>query len=444
MPGLLSSNGDGTETPQGSGKDIKDNSSPDDINAFLSDDSDDNKDEVVEEKDEKDDDKDEEEERPRKKAKTKDKEDDDDEDEKDEDDDDLELKDDEDEEKLKLDEDNKDEMEIDSPPRKKDILSKYPKFFKEFPFMEKMMYRDRQYTELFGSYDDAKEAAERVQVLSRFEDDLSAGNTSTILKQIKELDKKAYDKIVDNYIEVLGTFDKEAQSEVLSTVGKNFIAAMVRDAKKIGESNKEGSEALRQAALVLNQFLFGSDEYTPPKARVQKSEAEDTVKAEQQQYTRQRFEDAQNELQSKTDNILRATINEYIDRNGEMSKFVKKHAVAGALKALHKSIGSDTNFRKSLDRLWEAAYNDRFSRSSLDRIKSAYLGRSKQALKTVIKNARAEALKDAVPSRRVNDEDEQEETRPRRTTTSGRPRQSQGGNKDKREKGESVLEFFSR
>jgi hypothetical protein len=77
-----------------------------------------------------------------------------------------------------------------------------------------------------------------------------------------------------------------------------------------------------------------------------------------------------------------------------MSAFVKKHAVSGALKSLHKSIGSDTNFRKALDSSWEASYNDRFSRGSQDRIKSAYLGRAKQLLKTVIKNARAEALKD--------------------------------------------------
>jgi hypothetical protein len=56
----------------------------------------------------------------------------------------------------------------------------------------------------------------------------------------------------------------------------------------------------RQAALVLNQFLFQSDEWTAPKPRVQKSEAEDAVKQEQQQYVRQGFTDAQNDLQVRS------------------------------------------------------------------------------------------------------------------------------------------------
>src|SRR6187549_271860 len=110
-------------------------------------------------------------------------------------DEDKEDEDEEDEDK-KSEEDE--EVEIDAPPKKKAILAKYPTIFKDFPFIEKMLYRDKQYQELFGSFDDAKEAHEKVASYEHFETLLAAGNTGEVLKTIKEGDPKVFDKVVDN------------------------------------------------------------------------------------------------------------------------------------------------------------------------------------------------------------------------------------------------------
>jgi len=371
---------------------------------------------------------------------------------------DIELKEDlEEDEKLDLDEEGKEkravksseeEIEIDAPPKKKEVLSKYPNFFKEFPFFEKMMFRDRQYSELFGSFDDAKDVAERSQVLDRFEQDLMRGNTETVLKQIKESDKKAFDKIVDSYLPTLAKVDKEAYFEVVGNIGKHMIAELVKEAKNIFGSNKEAGEALNNAALTLNQFLFGTSNYTPPKPRVEKVNEQDIeLERERIDFVRERFETSRSDLQTRVDNTLKATISEYIDRSGEMSAYIKKNATRDALVLLHQSIGNDTAFRRNLDRLWESAFNDRFSRGSLDRIRSMYLGKAKGLLPSIIKKARAEALKDSVLSSRKDKDEESEEKeeraeRKRGPIESGRPRQS--GGKNKMEKGESVLDFLSR
>lgn len=368
---------------------------------------------------------------------------------------DIEIKEDEEEEeKLDLEEEGKEkkvakgseeEIEIDAPPKKREIAAKYPNFFKEFPFIEKMMFRDRQYTDLFGSFDDARDVAERAQVLDRFEQDLIKGNTETVLTQIKNSDKKAFDKIVDNYLPTLAKVDKEAYFEVVGNVGKHMIHELAQEARNLAGSNKEASEALHNAALTLNQFLFNSSNYTPPKPRIEKTnEKDEELERERTDYVRERFETSRGDLQTRVDNTLRATISEYIDRSGEMSSYVKKNAIRDALNILHQNIGIDTSFRKNLDRLWESAFNDRFSRNSLDRIRSTYLGKAKQLLPSVIKKARAEALKDSSPRKSEDKEEKEEkEERPRRgPIESGRPRQS--GGKGKMEKGESVLDFFSR
>src|SRR5215469_7143808 len=68
------------------------------------------------------------------------------------------------EEEVKL---NDDDIDIDSPVKRKELLAAYPDIFKKFPYLEKSMYREQQYSELFPTMSDAKVAAERSQILAR-------------------------------------------------------------------------------------------------------------------------------------------------------------------------------------------------------------------------------------------------------------------------------------
>src|SRR5260221_13504536 len=125
-----------------------------------------------------------------------------------EDDDELELiEPDEEIEKLDLAKPD-DELDIEAPPRKKEILKDFPELFKKYPFLEKMMYRDREYTQLFGSFDDAKEIAEKSESFNQFESQLLSGNTAEILKEVKNSDEKAFNLIVDDYLVTLHKVDK--------------------------------------------------------------------------------------------------------------------------------------------------------------------------------------------------------------------------------------------
>src|SRR5213075_1381219 len=82
----------------------------------------------------------------------------------------------EDEEALDLSKPDED-INIDVIPRKAEINKEFPEFFKKFPFVEKALYRDKQYSEMFGSFDDAKEIYDKSEVFNEFENQLLAGNT---------------------------------------------------------------------------------------------------------------------------------------------------------------------------------------------------------------------------------------------------------------------------
>ena len=388
-----------------------------------------------------------------------------------EEDDDIKLKEDEDEEEEKLDldekeededkdkkkkvakgEDEDDEIEIEAPPRKKEITTKYPTFFKDFPWMEKMMYRDKQYTELFGSFDDAREIAESAEVLQDFERDLMQGDTTKVLAKIKEIDSKAFDKLVDDYLPNLAKVDKDAYFEVVGNIGRHIVKDIASEAiKRQNAGDKDTSQTLKSMANLLNQFLFGTTEFEEPKVRAQKDEKTDELEQERMQFVKERFETVRDDLQGKVDKILRATIADYIDPKGEMSSYEKRNAIRDCLLDVHRSVREDTGFVKSLDRLWDAVFSTRFSNDSQSRVQKAYLGKSRSVLKAAIKRARAEALKDTTRRERVvkDDDDndrnerERETSSRRRTPETGRPHQERG-NKMQRKPGESVLEFLSR
>src|SRR5260221_1746424 len=345
-------------------------------------------------------------------------------------------------EKLDLNEKIED-LDIEAPPRKKEILAKYPELFKTFPFLEKMMYRDREYTQLFGSFDDAKEIAEKSESFNQFESQLLSGNTAEILKEVKNSDEKAFNLIVDDYLVTLHKVDKEAYSHVVGNLNRRLIMEMVQ------EANDTNNDDLKQAALLVNQFIFGTAKFTAPSRRVEKSESTEKseVESERLQLVQERFETARDDLQTKVDNTLRATISDYIDPKGVMSPYVKKNAVADAMKILESSISSDSSVTKNLDKLWRSSFDSKFSKDSLTKIQSYYLSKAKGSLKNAILKARAEALKDAKPSshnREEIDTEEQEENsrKPARTILPGRPSQPKGKNDIR--KGESVTDFFIR
>ena len=353
-------------------------------------------------------------------------------------DDDLELKEpEEDIEKLDLAKPD-DDIEIDAPPRMREISKKYPELFKDFPFLAKMMARDKQYNELFGSFDDAREVAEKSETFNNFESQLLSGNTEEVLRSVKDTDEKAFNIIVDDYLPTLAKVDKEAYFHVVGNLNRRLIMEMV------AQANEEGNDDLKQAALLVNQFVFGTAKFTAPSNRVEKREDPEKDKVEQERlsYVKERFESSRDDLQTRVDNTLRATIDSYIDPKGVMSSYVKKNAVADAMKILSSSISNDENVVKSLDKLWRVAFENKFSQDSLKRIQSFYLSKAKGNLKNAIIKARTEALKDLAPKREKETEEVEEETPRKRTIAPGRPSQPKKSNG--MNKGESVTDFFMR
>ena len=306
----------------------------------------------------------------------------------------------EDEPKIKDDKEEEEELEIEDEPvelddldavedvPRKEILAKYPKIFKEFPQLEKAYYREQKYAELLPTLDDAKNAVEKSQQYDKFEQTLLSGDIDSILASVKTADGKAFNKIVDEYLPTLQKVDQTAYFHVIGHVIKNTIVAMSR----FGKENE--NENLQAAAVLLNQFVFGKNEFEAPKEFGPKPDKSDnSVDNERLQLHQEKFEGALEELSEVSNNIIKSTISKHIDPKDTMTDYVRRTAIERALIDVDKAISSDTRFKATLDKLWEKSAKANFSRESRADIKKAYLSKAKTLLRPIIQKHRSEALK---------------------------------------------------
>jgi hypothetical protein len=294
----------------------------------------------------------------------------------------------------KGDEEEEDLLELVTPVKRKEILAKYPTLFKDFPYLEKAYFRDQQMTELLPTIQDARIAVEKANILDRTEQQVMNGDISAVLLAAKEENQEAFNRIADNYLPTLRRIDQQAYFHVLGGVVKDTIVTMVREGRRLGEQGAP----LEAAANVLNQFIFGSQQFQPhvPLSRPvdpQSRARETQIREQETQRVYTQFEGVKDDLQTKADNVLKSTIDGHIDPNGTMSDYVKTHATKEAFDNLETLISKDTRFRSLLDKLWQKAFESNFDKTSTDRIKSAYLSKAKTLLPTVIKKARNDALK---------------------------------------------------
>jgi len=313
---------------------------------------------------------------------------------------------------------DEEQLELKTPVPRREILKKYPNLFKDFPYLETAYYREQQFTELLPTIDDARKAVEKSSTLDRFERELMSGSTENVLKAVHAENKDAFYRIVDNYLPVLANIDEKAYNHVIGTIIKHTIESMVNEGRK-NDQNK----SLLTAAQLLNQFVFASSDYEPPrKLSKDKSpndaEHEDTVTREQKEFTKQRFETTRDDLNHRVSNMLKSTIEANIDPKQSMTDYVRRTASREALETLTGLIDRDSRFKSLMDRLWEKAFESKFNKESTDRLRKAYVSKAKTLLPSVIKKARNEALKGL--GKRVKDDEEQNDDEGKSTVRSSR------------------------
>jgi hypothetical protein len=304
-----------------------------------------------------------------------------------------------------------DEDQLIDVPRRKEILAAYPDIFKKFPGLEKAWAREAQYTELFSTPAEAKEAKQRADDLSTFEGQLLNGDIGTVLSAIKQESGKAFERIAVNLLGTIQRVDQNAHAYILNQVIKNAIIHAANSAKESQD------DQLMIAARLLHKHFYSSDRITglpnngnghQPDNRL--TEEQEQLRREQANFRQATLNNAVNDVQSKSENSIRGAVERSIDVRGVMTDYVRKNAINEIMGKLWDNLQSDSRFVKIKDNLWREASNNNFNETSKNRIRNAILNKAKVVLPSIIREVKAEALKGN--SSRSKDASESRDNRP--------------------------------
>jgi hypothetical protein len=287
--------------------------------------------------------------------------------------------------------------QIKTRPAFKAITAEYPDFFKKFPDMREMYFREQAYTKEFPTVEDAQEARETVERFNNLDEMVSAGTiegSQDFLKSIKESDDSIHKNFALNFLGALAKNDRDLHYQVLTPVAQDFIAQVFSEGSKLGEA--EGKN-LRNAALVFAQYYFNDLDIAKGKKTAVKVEAKNE-EAEKLQREREAFYAEKYEAAEATVNTsIRATLNREItkalDPKGDtFNSFLLKTLTKETLTAVDLAISKDTQYTSRMSSLWKQARKLGYSKESTDRLVSAYLSRARQLLPEIRNKIRSEAL----------------------------------------------------
>lgn len=286
------------------------------------------------------------------------------------------------EEEEKEDEEEEEEDKEESPeflanrPTWSEINKKYPNFFKDFPQMKHVIGREMEYSKVFPTVEEAKEAAESAEDYQYIEDKFKEGNSKEVLDIMKESDQNSYSKFVNEFLPTLYQNDNQAYFEVVTPVIHNLLHQIYSSAK---------DENLKNATLVLSDHLFNDMNKIERPAEVKRVESK-TQNNEHQEYLQQRLKDARSDVDGETLNSIQEMIMDSIVKqfpDGKVPKNLESvivDIVDNGVTRIARSLVADESYMRLMKSLWKRAYNSGFTGDWKERIVNAYLSRAKELI----------------------------------------------------------------
>ena len=294
-----------------------------------------------------------------------------------------------------------DKLDLIEPVRRAEILKKYPKLFEDFPYLQRAYYRDQKFTEFFTTPAEAQEAHEKASSLDNLDQALLTGNTEKIFRSVKQDDPEAFHRVVDNLLYDLGKVDETAQIHVIRNVGKHLIREMVQ------ESENSNIPALKQAAILLNQFITGSSQFQPETTLakpVTKNAELDEIRQQRQQLQAEKFETIRDSIVQKLGKAIDNTIKTRLDPNNSMSDFVRDAAQRDVNVKIQEIIRKDTRFMNVMNKAWQKAAENGFTAADVEYLNKAYRNKAALILPAVLKQVRSVALRGVRTTKSDNQE----------------------------------------
>jgi hypothetical protein len=324
----------------------------------------------------------------------------------------------------------KDEVAPHERPSFKEITTKYPNIFKDFPALRDVYFREGEFSKVFPSINDAKEAQTNSETFTVLRDGILSGKANGLFKSIQEVDPKALGKLAPEILPALWGISQEAHWAAANPLLQNIV----RRAYQVGKTSND--ENLMASAEHFANFMFGDPKVATGERSVvaeksaQPKEDSDLSKREQEFENRVHNSFRNDVIESGNKSLEQMVLERgqgnrlKIDPDGVFSKFIKDTLTEKIMIEVNNSMLADKTHMDYINGLWKKAKQAGYTTEWKDRIKSAFLSRAKSLVPSIRSRLVSEVMG---TNREVNQQKTEkiEKTSSRRETQNGRA--SSGG-----------------
>lgn len=272
------------------------------------------------------------------------------------------------------------------------IKKEYPEFFKKFPGLKQAFFREQEFTKIFPSVDDAKNAVQAQENFESVREVVMNGDAETFLNQVKTASPDAVAKFAGNFLSDLRKVDKDVYIEVTTPVIRNILQQAVREATDDKDDN------LIAACKVVHKAIFGGgyddiSKEVKTAAREEKDNPEkDKFNKERQEFYEQKYNSLRTGIWSEVESSLTREIERGLDPTNSIRPGLKKLLVEKIFNEVTGKVASDQAHVGRMNELWKREAKAGYNGGLKDSIKTTYLSRARAIMPAIRARVRAEGV----------------------------------------------------
>lgn len=274
----------------------------------------------------------------------------------------------------------------------KEVTTKFPTLFKEFPALRHAFFREQEYSKVFPTVEDAQEAAAKAADFSFLEQDLLSGEPKNLLASVAQVSPEAFGKIASKIMPAIYEVDKDTFYEMTEPILKNALQAAFKDGSSSGTQDGKN---LALAAQYIHRFLFRTADISNEQPAIrEKAPDPDRAKFEQerQQFQEARYYEFRQNIAATAEAEIRKMITDGLDPEKKLNDFTRKTIIKEVIEQIGSVLDKDPRHLATMESLWTRARKNGLTGEHKARILQTYLGRVKEILPTIRSRVRSEAL----------------------------------------------------
>lgn len=293
----------------------------------------------------------------------------------------------------------------------KKIKEKFPEFAKtgEFKELRNAYHREAQYTELFPTIEDAREAAENNETFTKLNHEIfEQGTAEGLLKAIATADGEAFKKVANGILDGIAKIDNTTYVSVITPVVRRLAKQMYQEGRKELNRNNDSDYGKALVATAKNimkyaEFDDGEIDKDEPRQDNTLSEKEKDLQNREATIKQEKFVGAYRICDTSVEKHLDKAILDGLDPDNKFNEFTRDILLEKIKNEVKEQIQKDTSHLKRMTSLWKRAEQSGYNRESLSRIVSAYLERARPIIPNVRAKIRSNAIKGTKDTGRTED-----------------------------------------